>query len=94
MRIWMLATGAAALAITAPALADPKGGGGKGGQQAQKGGGHGKANRGGGDAKVHGQGGKAFKAERRESRKAMQVRRRSRPCRRTPGATRAWSRSR
>ena len=54
MSKWMLAAGAAALAIDAPALADPKDGqgGGKGGQQAQQGGGHGKANkdRGGGKA--------------------------------------------
>jgi hypothetical protein len=45
MRMWMLAAGAAALAISAPALADKGGGGhgGKGGQQAQQqGGGHGK----------------------------------------------------
>lgn len=65
MRMWMLAAGAAALAISAPALADKGGGGhgghggGKGGQQAQqsggKGGGHGNANRGGGDFKAHGQ---------------------------------------
>ncbi len=66
MRMWMLAAGAAALAITAPALADKGGhGGGKGGQQqAQEGGGGGhvktqKASRGGGgEVKVHGQGGR------------------------------------
>jgi hypothetical protein len=61
MRMWMLAAGAAALAISAPALADKGGGGhggGKGGQQAQQSGGHGKANRGGGEAKLRGQGGK------------------------------------
>ena len=59
MRIWMLATGAAALAITAPALADRGGhGGGQGGKgnaaQVQRGGGGGqaKANRGGGQAKA------------------------------------------
>jgi hypothetical protein len=55
MTRWILAAGAAALAIAAPAVADPKGGGhGKGGQQAAhaKGGDHGeqaKVNRGGGD---------------------------------------------
>lgn len=57
MRIWMLAAGAAALAITTPALADPKGGGkGKGDQQAQRGGGQAKADRGdrgGGQAKAN-----------------------------------------
>lgn len=46
MRIWMLAAGAAALAITAPALADPKGGGHGGGKdrssQVQRGGGQNK----------------------------------------------------
>lgn len=36
MRSWILAAGAAALAITAPALADPNKGGGKGGNQGQK----------------------------------------------------------
>lgn len=47
MRMSMLAVGAAALAITAPALADPKGGGKeKGGQQAHQGGGKAKAERG------------------------------------------------
>jgi hypothetical protein len=61
MRIWMLAAGAAALAITAPALADPKGGGqggGKGGKgqsaQVERGGGQTKA-RGGGDRGRKGQ---------------------------------------
>ena len=52
MRKWMLAAGAAALAISAPALADKGGGGhggGKGGQQAEQ--------KGGGQAKVHAQGG-------------------------------------
>lgn len=56
MRMWMLAAGAAALAVTAPALADPKGGGkDKGGQQAHHGGkakaDHGKHDA---DAKVRG----------------------------------------
>ena len=37
MRIWMLAAGAAALAITAPALADPNKGGGQGGGKGGKG---------------------------------------------------------
>ena len=36
MRSWILAAGAAALAMTAPALADPNKGGGKGGNQGQK----------------------------------------------------------
>jgi hypothetical protein len=65
MRKWMLAAGAAALAISAPALADK--GGGKGGQQAQQGGGHAKAKGQGGHdigsqqmgARVHGGGDKA-----------------------------------
>ena len=39
MRNWILAAGAAALAITAPAMADPKGQGGKGQGQGQKAGG-------------------------------------------------------
>ena len=60
MRKWMLAASAAALAFSAPALADKGGhGGGHGGDKAQqaqnKGGGQAKANRGGNDAKGHGQ---------------------------------------
>lgn len=50
MRMWILATGAAALAITSPALADPKGGQGGGkdkGAKVERGGGQSKANRGG-----------------------------------------------
>ena len=49
MRKFILAAGAAALAITVPAMADPKGqGGGGGGQKAQQGKGPAKADRGGG----------------------------------------------
>lgn len=82
MRIWMLATGAAALAITAPALADRGGhGGGHGGgnnagaQQVQRGGGHQKASRSGGDGgqvrveqRGGGQGGGHFRMAQSESR--------------------------
>jgi hypothetical protein len=60
MRMWMLTAGAAALAITAPALADPKGGGkDKGGQQAHQGGGKAKAehgSRGGANGRFQGGG--------------------------------------
>ena len=51
MRMWILAAGAAALAVTTPALADPKGGGQGGGKdrgaKAERGGGQSKAARGG-----------------------------------------------
>ena len=51
MRMWSLAAGAAALAVTTPALADPKGGGQGGGKdrgaKAERGGGQSKAARGG-----------------------------------------------
>lgn len=57
MRYWMLAAGAAALAITAPALADPKEGGKGKGQAAQ-------AERGGGQAKARGGEQRQVKAER------------------------------
>jgi hypothetical protein len=63
---WMLAAGAAALAITAPAQADPKGGKGGGNQQhaghagkAQQGGGHARESKGGGNRQQFAQGGQA-----------------------------------
>jgi len=65
MTKWILAAGAAALALTAPALAGPdkgNGGGNKGGDKAQNGGGGGKAQHGGGGGQtraVHGGGPKA-----------------------------------
>ena len=46
MRMWILAAGAAALAITTPAIADPKGGGQGKGAKSERGGGQAKANRG------------------------------------------------
>ena len=46
MRMWILAAGAAALAVTTPAIADPKGGGKDKGAKAEHGGGQAKANRG------------------------------------------------
>jgi len=64
---WMLAAGAAALAITAPALADPKGGGkGQSAQKAERGGGQAKARSGKGQqAKVdRGGGGQQIRANR------------------------------
>ena len=77
MRKWILAAGAAALATTAPALADPKGGqgAGKGGQHAQQGAGHGKANkdRGGGKGQIaqsERSGGKGQGNARRDARPA------------------------
>ena len=75
MRMWMLAAGAAALAISAPALADPKGGqgGGKGqSAQVERGGGKAKAqaDRGrGGDRQV-----RAAKAQRGDDRGPDRVR--------------------
>ena len=69
MRIWMLAAGAAALAITAPALADPKGGGHGGGKgnssQVERGGGKAKAIR------AEGNRGGQVKAERGNPRGAF-----------------------
>ena len=47
MRMWILAAGAAALAVTTPALADPKGGGQGGGKDRGA-----KAERGGGQSKA------------------------------------------
>ena len=71
MTKWLLAAGAAALALTTPALAGPDKGGGKGGgksaQKAERGGGGPKADRGRGDHKVaRSQGG--GKAERQAQR--------------------------
>jgi hypothetical protein len=69
MTKWILAAGAAALAIASPALADREGkGGGKGEQQAAKAdkGGGGKANRGGGHQSVkadRGKGNQGFKVD-------------------------------
>ncbi len=80
MRTWVLAAGAAALAITAPALADPKGdkGGGKGqSAKAERGGGKAQAERGGGRDKAdrgnqgsgRGQPAKAAKDDRGDDRR-------------------------
>jgi hypothetical protein len=80
MRKWMLAAGAAALAVAGPALADPKGGqgGGKDGQTAQKGGGQAKAdkNRGGGKgnlAQAERGGGKGQGAAKRDVQRSAKA---------------------
>ncbi len=71
MAKWILAMGAAALALTAPALAgQDKGNGGKGGGKAERGGGGGgqKADRGGGGPKAERGNGGGFKADRQAQR--------------------------
>ena len=73
MRNWILAAGAAALAITAPALADPNKGGGKGGNQGQRQ--QAKADRGGGNSARGGQAMRQAKPDRMERQATVRAER-------------------